>query len=196
MMDKVKHRAIAKGALPESITIQSEYVSERSLLRITAMGNVSLDIGTTNAKVISRQEADTLACELFGITDRERSSPMRIFDIENYHVYACKIERKNLFLKTKKHSLLILDKYGRVRLSMDNAMVCSGNKQEVAEKIKAILSNSNERMNSLSPQVHIIDDTKIVDFSSLTSPEHVSKAVADTLETTTAKAVAAIIKLK
>lgn len=196
LMEKVKQMALAKGALPESITLQSEYVSDRSLLRVIAMGNVSLDIGTADAKVISREEADTLAYELFGISDRKRSTAKRIFDINNYHVYACERERKSLFLKKTKHSLLILDKYGRVRLSMDNALVFSGNKEDVAEKIKSILSKSNESTHDFSPQVHIIDDTKLVDFSSLTASEHVSKAVANTLETTTAKSVAAIIKVR
>ena len=91
--------------------------------------------------------------------------------------------------------MLVLDKYGRVRLSIDNAAIFSGNKEEVAEKVKKILSKSSEKKNDFSPQVHILDDTKLVDFSSLTAPEHVSKALDDALETTTSKAIAAIIKL-
>ena len=31
LIDKVKHIALAKGALPESITLQSEYINEKSL---------------------------------------------------------------------------------------------------------------------------------------------------------------------
>jgi N-methylhydantoinase A len=73
LMEQVKQAALNQGALPESITIESKYISERSLLRVTAVGNVSLDIGTTNAKEISREEADVLACELFGTTDREKN---------------------------------------------------------------------------------------------------------------------------
>jgi N-methylhydantoinase A len=106
------------------------------------------------------------------------------------------METKKLFLKSKKQSLLVLDKYGRVKLSIDNAAVFSGKKEEVAEKIQSMLFKSSERDHDLSPQVHILDDTKLVDFSSLTAPEHVFKAIHDALETTTAKEVAAIIKLK
>ena len=69
LLDEVRQAALAKGALPESITLQSEYISERYLLRGTAVGNVSLDIGTTNVKEISREEAVIIACELFGISD-------------------------------------------------------------------------------------------------------------------------------
>ena len=71
----------------------------------------------------------------------------RIFDINNYHVFACEIKRKKMFLKSKKQSLLVLDKYGRVRLSIDNAAIFSGKKEEVAQKVKSILSKSNEKQN-------------------------------------------------
>jgi len=137
-----------------------------------------------------------IACELFGINDLEKSKAKRIFDINNYHVFVCEIERRKIFLKSKKQSLLVLDKYGRVRLSIDNAAIFTGRKEEVSEKVKTILSKSSEKKNDLSPQVHILDDTKIVDFSSLTAAEHVSKAIDDALETTTSKAIAAIIKLR
>jgi N-methylhydantoinase A/oxoprolinase/acetone carboxylase beta subunit len=197
LMEDVKQAALSKGALPESIIVQSKYISERSILRVTAVGNMSLDIGTSNAKEISREEANVLACELFGISERERNhTTKRIFDMSNYHVFACEMETKKLFLKSKKRSLLVLDKYGRIKLSIDNAAIFSGRKEEVAQKIDSLLFKSNDRNHDLSPQVHILDDTKLVDFSSLTAPEHVSKAVQDALATTSAKEVAAIIKLK
>ncbi|HYZ50172.1 MAG TPA: hydantoinase/oxoprolinase family protein, partial [Nitrososphaeraceae archaeon] len=192
LMEDVKQTALSKGALPESIIVQSKYISERSILRVTAVGNMSLDIGTSNAKEISREEANVLACELFGISERERNhTTRRIFDMSNYHVFACEMETKKLFLKSKKRSLLVLDKYGRIKLSIDNAAIFSGRKEEVAQKIDSLLFKSNDRNHDLSPQVHILDDTKLVDFSSLTAPEHVSKAVQDALATTSAKEVAA-----
>jgi len=197
LIEDVKQTALIKGALPESIIVQSKYISERSILRVTVVGNMSLDIGTSNAKEISREEANILACKLFGISDTERNyTTKRIFNMNNYHVFACEMETKKLFLKSKKQSLLVLDKYGRIKLSIDNAAIFSGKKEEVAEKIESLLFKSNDRNHDLSPQVHILDDTKLVDFSSLTAPEHVSKAVQDALATTTAKEVAAIIKLK
>ena len=197
LINEVKQAAIDKGALPESVVVQTKYVSERSLLRVTAVGNMSLDVGTANAREINREEADVLACELFGISDGRRNySTRRMFDMNNYHVFACEMETKKLFLKSKKQSVLVLDKYGRVKLSVDNAAVFSGKKEEVEEKLESALFKSNGNNQDLSPQVHILDDTKLVDFSSLTAPEHLSKAVHDTLATSTAKEIAAIIKLR
>jgi hypothetical protein len=186
----VKKAALGRGALPESITIQSEYISERSVLRVTAMGNVSLDIGTANAQEINEDEAHVLACELFGIND----GVQRIFDMKNYHIFACELSKKKLFLKSKKQPVLVLDKYGRVRLSVDNAAIFNGSPDQVTAQIENLLKQ-HAGGRDLAPQVHILDGVKLMDFSSLTAPEHVSKAVRDELKKTATKQVAAIVRL-
>ncbi|HJS68440.1 MAG TPA: hydantoinase/oxoprolinase family protein, partial [Nitrososphaera sp.] len=191
LTDQVKQIALERGALPESITIQSEYISERSVLRVTAMGNVSLDIGTANAQEINEEEAHVLACELFGISE----GVQRIFDMKNYHIFACEMSKKKLFLKSKKQPVLVLDKYGRVRLSVDNAAIFNGSPEQVASKIEAVLKKHVADGNDLAPQVHILDGVKLMDFSSLTAPEHVSKAVRDELKKAATKEVAAIVRL-
>ena len=76
--------------MPESITIQSEYISKRSIMRVTAMGNVSLDINTTNAQLIKKEEAHVLACEPFGTSRGVK----HISDTENYYIFACEINKK------------------------------------------------------------------------------------------------------
>jgi N-methylhydantoinase A/oxoprolinase/acetone carboxylase beta subunit len=191
LADQVKKAALERGALPESITIQSEYISERSVLRVTAMGNVSLDIGTANAQEINEEEAHVLACELFGINE----GVQRIFDMKNYHIFACELSKKKLFLKSKRQPVLVLDKYGRVRLSVDNAAIFNGSPEEVASEIEAVLKKHAADGNDLAPQVHILDGVKLMDFSSLTAPEHVSKAVRDELKKAATKDVAAIVRL-
>ena len=189
---QVKKAALERGALPESITIQSEYISERSVMRVTAMGNVSLDIGTTNAQEIKREEAHVLACELFGIDEGVKC----ILDTDNYHMFACEMNKKILFLKSKKQQqVLVLDKYGRVRLSVENASIFTGSPEEVADRIKSILRQHATDGKELAPQVHILDGMKLMDFSSLTAEEHISKAVHDELKKTTTKNVAAIVRV-
>ena len=191
LADQVKTVALERGALPESITIQSEYISERSVLRVTALGNVSLDIGTANAQEINEEEAHVLACELFGISE----GVQRIFDMKNYHIFACELNKKKLFLKSKRQPVLVLDKYGRVRLSVDNAAIFNGSPDQVAREVETILKKHAAEGNDLAPQVHILDGVKLMDFSSLTAPEHVSKAVRDELKKAATKDVAAIVRL-
>lgn len=191
LAEQVKRAALERGALPESITIQSEYISERSILRVTAMGNVSLDIGTANAQEINDEEAHVLACELFGINE----GVQRIFDMKNYHIFACELSKKKLFLKSRRQPVLVLDRYGRVRLSVDNAAILNGTPDQVASEVEAILRKHAADGNDLAPQVHILDGIKLMDFSSLTAPEHVSKAVRDELKKAATKDVAAIVRL-
>ena len=192
LAEQVKKSALERGALPESITIQSEYISERSVIRVTAMGNVSLDIGTANAEEIKREEAHVLACELFGINEGVKS----ILDTDNYRIFACEMNKKMLFLKSKKQQqVLVLDKYGRVRLSVENASIFTGSPEQVADRIKSLLRQHASRGKDLAPQVHILDGIKLMDFSSLTAQEHISKAVHDELKKTTTKNVAAIVRV-
>ena len=192
LAEQVKKSALERGALPESITIQSEYISERSVIRVTAMGNVSLDIGTANAQEIKREEAHILACELFGISEGVKC----ILDTDNYHIFACEMNKKMLFLKSKKQQqVLVLDKYGRVRLSVENASIFTGSPEQVADRIKSLLRQHASRGKDLAPQVHILDGIKLMDFSSLTAQEHISKAVHDELKKTTTKNVAAIVRV-
>jgi N-methylhydantoinase A len=192
LAEQVKKAAHERGALPESITIQSEYISERSVMRVTAMGNVSLDIGTANAQEIKREEAHVLACELFGINEGVRC----ILDTDNYHIFACEMNKKMLFLKSKKQQqVLVLDKYGRVRLSVENASIFTGSPEQVADRINSLLRQHVMSGKDLAPQVHILDGIKLMDFSSLTAQEHISKAVQDELKNTTTKNVAAIVRV-
>jgi N-methylhydantoinase A len=192
LAEQVKKSALERGALPESITIQSEYISERSVIRVTAMGNVSLDIGTTNAEEIKREEAHILACELFGISEGVKC----ILDTDNYHIFTCEMNKKMLFLKSKKQQqVLVLDKYGRVRLSVENASIFTGSPEQVADRIKSLLRQHANSGKDLAPQVHILDGIKLMDFSSLTAQEHISKAVHDELKKSTTKNVAAIVRV-
>jgi hypothetical protein len=117
--------------------------------------------------------------------------------MENYHVFVCEIYKRKLFLKSRKQSVLVLDKFGRVRLSIENAVIFNGSPKEVADKIDFLLlrSNGNPTSNDLAPQVHILDGVKIVDFSSLIAPEQVSRAVRYELEKVSNQQVTAIIKL-
>ena len=126
---KLKKLQISKGALPESISTQSEYIGEKSLLRVSVYGNMKLDVGPNDVKEIDDEEAEVLACELFGINEGVH----RIFDMKDYYIFACEIHKKKLFLKSS-NLFSMLDKYGHVRISIENADIYSGSPQEMKEK--------------------------------------------------------------
>jgi N-methylhydantoinase A/oxoprolinase/acetone carboxylase beta subunit len=235
LMDEVKELALAKGALPESITIQSEYISDRSVLRVTATGNMSLDIGTANSREISNHEAEDIARSLFGIvstensgvldddigeTDRNMTLKRVDFNMKNYHIFECEKKVKSLIgfisrSQKKQISLLVLDKYGRMRLSLTDVNIIKGTKQEVLTELNILLGshiNSTEENSSdkngrfrlsknkavkyqdLPPQVHLLDDIRLIDFSNLTSSENLSKVIRDEVQKSSSKDILAVIK--
>ena len=193
LVNEVKEAALERGAHPESLSLQTSYISERSLLRATASGNISLDIGSSKKREINQEEARILACELFGMSEGVN----RIFDMENYHVFACEINKRKLFLRSKKRPVLVFDKYGRVRLSVDNATVLNGTPNEVLEKLHILLESEKrvDKYSDFAPQIHILDGSKIVDFSSLTAREQILQAIKDELRSTTTEQVAAVIRI-
>lgn len=185
-IQEVEKIAISKGALPESISTQSEYINEKSLLRVTVYGNMKLDVGTNDTKEIDDEEAEILACELFGINEGVH----RIFDMKDYYIFACEIHKKKLFLKSRKQPVLVLDKYGHVKVSIENADIYSGNPREMKQKIQSLIND-----HELAPQIHIVDGKRILDFSSLSSTAHVLKAVTEELNKTLNNQVTIIIKV-
>jgi N-methylhydantoinase A len=190
-IQEVEKIAISKGAVPESISTQSEYINEKSLLRVTVYGNMKLDVGVNDRKEIGDEEAEVLACELFGINEGVH----RIFDMKDYYIFACEIHKKKLFLKSKKQPVLVLDKYGHVRISIENADIYSGSPQVMKEKIQSLIKDHRLSKNELAPQIHIVDGKRILDFSSLSSTAHVLKAVTEELDKTVNNQVTIIIKV-
>jgi N-methylhydantoinase A len=190
-IQEVEKIAISKGALPESISTQSEYINEKSLLRVTVYGNMKLDVGVNDRKEIDDEEAEVLASELFGINEGVH----RIFDMKDYYIFACEIHKKKLFLKSKKQPVLVLDKYGHVRISIENADIYSGSPQVMKEKIQSLIKDHRLSKNELAPQIHIVDGKRILDFSSLSSTAHVLKAVTEELDKTVNNQVTIIIKV-
>ncbi len=190
-IQEVEKIAISKGALPESISTQSEYISEKSLLRVTVYGNMKLDVGGSDTKEIDDEEAEVLACELFGINEGVH----RIFDMKDYYIFACEIHKKKLFLKSKKQPVLVLDKYGHVRVSIENAEVYSGDPKKMKFKIQTLIKERGLSKDELAPQIHIVDGKRLLDFSSLSSTTHVLKAVTEELDRTINNQVTIIIKV-
>ena len=190
VIEEVKKRAIDRGAVPESISIQTEFVKERTLLRAIATGNVELDIGKNNRKEITEKEASAIACS---ILDSNHVQP--ILNMKNYFGFSCETIKKQFFVKKRKNPIVILDKFGRIRLMLENAKIISGNKKiknEIDTMIHQLMDKSNEE---LAPQIHILDDMKIVDFSSLISPDHLIDALKNEIDKTNTDKITIIIKI-
>jgi N-methylhydantoinase A/oxoprolinase/acetone carboxylase beta subunit len=183
MHKKIHAIMIDRGAVPESILINSEYISEKSLLRVSATGNVELD-STENAKnIFTLDEALARASEMMDVS---RDLVELSFETDHYFVFTGHVSEKKLFSKKNRHHVLVLDRFGRMKLSHKNAKIFQGGKISILEELDDFLESRN---NDIAPQVYLLNNLKLVDFSSLTSASHILNAVQQELDSSEKAAI-------
>jgi N-methylhydantoinase A len=90
-------------------------------------------------------------------------------------------QKKKLFFKTRMQSILILDKFGRVRLSLDNGKLMHGFSAKISADLPSIISKFSSN-SDLSPNVQLVDGFQLLDFSSLNANEQVVQAIREQLD--------------
>lgn len=175
LITEIKEEAIRKNASPDSLSVQSEYISDRSILRVTAIGNVTLDLNNNGSKELSEEELFGIAKDLF----QYRGNISLEHKLGNYYIFTNSYKHKKLFFNTNKQSILVLDKYGRVRLSLDNGKLIYNSSTMLMTELPSIISKFSN--SDLSPTVHLLDGFQLLDFSSLNANEQVIQAIAEQL---------------
>jgi len=168
---KIHNVLIERGATPESILVNTEYFSDKAILRVSATGNVELDSVSTSKSVFSEEESKNRCAEILEISDELVEL---VQETEHYFVFRSNIVKKKLFGKKTKTKIIILDKFGRLKLSINNGNVFLGEKIQTIENVEKFLKSRN---NDIAPQVHLLTDLKLIDYSSLTSNSSVIKAI-------------------
>ena len=87
---------------------------------------------------------------------------------------------------------MVLDKFGRVRLSLESGHLIKGHSQEISKSLSELLTRYSTN-SSLFPQIYLIDEFQILDFSSLTAKGQVIKAIREQIDKTNSN-IALIIK--
>jgi N-methylhydantoinase A len=175
LISEVKEEAIRKNASPDSLSVQSEYVSDRSILRVTAIGNVTLDLNNNGSKELKKEELFKIARDLF----RFRENISLKYKLGNYYIFTNSYKHKKLFFNTNKQSILVLDKYGRVRLSLENGKLIHNSSTKLTADLPSIISRFSS--SDLSPTVYLLDGFQLLDFSSLNANEQVIQAITEQL---------------
>ena len=172
---KIHGIMIEKGSTPESISVDSGYIPEKSLLRVTAFGNVEFDNRLTAKNIFSKNEAMARAIE---ISDIPQDKINFAFETDHYFVFSGNITTKKLMMKKNKQSVIVIDKYGREKLSFSNAKIIDGDVQHIISELDNSLSSDAH----ISPQVYLLNELKLIDFSGLTSKSHIIDAIKNELE--------------
>ncbi len=176
---KIHSIMIEKGASPESISIDSEYIPEKSVLRVSAIGNVEFDNRVSAKNVFTLEEAKHRASEIIKIPEERIELS---FETDHYFVFTGHTKVKKLLGKKNQHHIIILDRFGREKLSVKNGIMFQGGKITVIEQLNNFLANKDD----IAPQVYLLNELKLVDFSGLTSKSHIlegtKKELADSIK--------------
>ncbi|MCY4491244.1 MAG: methylhydantoinase [Thaumarchaeota archaeon] len=173
---KIHTVMVEKGAVPESIVIDSQYIAEKSILRITASGNVNLDSSETSRSVFT---LDDLKCRASEILCMPKDSIDLGFESDHYAIFVGHVAEKRLFGKKNRHPFLVLDRFGRMKKSVKNGKIFQGGKISILEDLDDYLES---RGGDVAPQIYLVNDLKLVDYSGLTSPNHILDAIRQELD--------------
>ena len=167
---------VSKGAIPESINIDSEYIAEKSVLRVSAMGNVEMDSVGTSRSVFTLDESRKQVSEIMNI----RSSLIDLcFESDHYVVFMGHVMLKRLFGRKERHHIIVLDRFGKMKLEIKNGKIFQGGSISIIEELSSFLES---RHSDIAPRVYLVNDLKMMDFSSLVIPKQILAAVGAELD--------------
>ena len=172
---KVHEAIVAKGAVPESVVVDSEFFPEKSVLRVAAVGSVGMD-GAAAPWAAGRgrfgaEEARLRAAEIMGMDPDQVDMP---FESGHHMVFVGHATEKRLFSRRNRHHVVVLDRHGRQKLSYRNGRVMQGGAISLVEDLDDYLES---RGSGIAPQVCLVNEMQMMDFSGLTSPAHMLEAV-------------------
>ena len=169
---KKAHSAlVARGAVPESVIVDSEYDSDHSILRVSAVGSVELDSAAQGTHAtFTLAEARARAAEVMrlpvGLVDLD-------FESDNYLVFTGRAKKRSVFGTKPRRRVLVLDRHGRAKLSLGNAVILQGGRNSILEELEEICAR---RGSTVAARTYLVDDMRLVDYSALTDAAHIVDA--------------------
>ena len=151
---KIHTMLVDKGAVPESVVINSQYIPEKALLRVTAVGNVELDSVDTSKNIFTLDDARIRASEIIGISEDLIDLS---YETDHYLVFTGHVEVKKLFSRKNRHFILVMDRYGKPKLTMENGRIMQGGRISVIEELDEFLES---RRSEIAPKVFCLNDLK------------------------------------
>ena len=179
---RVRAALVERGAVPESVVVDSEFVPEKSLLRVTAVGSAAMDASSAAAgspaggggggpAAFTPEESRRRAAETMGI---DEGSVDATAEFDHHLVFTGHVATRRLFTKGSRHSVVVMDRYGRAKIALGNARVILGGRLSILEELDDFLES---RPSGIAPRVCLVNDAQMMDFSGLTSPARTLEAV-------------------
>ena len=146
-----------------------------------------MDSVSTSKSVFSEEDSKKRCAEILELPETKIKLDQ---ETEHYFVFVANFVKKKLFNKKTITSVVVLDKFGRLKLSINSGKIFQGTETETKTNVEQFLKS---RHNDIAPQVHLLTDLKLIDYSSLTSNSSIVDAIGQ--EFKESKKVIAIIEL-
>ena len=154
---------VARGAVPETVSVSTEFVPEKALLRVSSVGSVDMDSGRAG-RAFTDAELRARAAELLG-------DPGAAAEASTRHHVAFSARRRAGVLGRERRPAAVLDRYGSVRISMEDARVIAGSAPDVLDRL-----DSAVRGKRVAPRVCLLGGMRLEDLSGISDPGQVMEA--------------------
>ena len=154
---------VARGAVPETVSVSTEFDPEKALLRVSSVGSVDMDSGRAG-RAFGDEELLRRAARMLG-------GPGAAAEASTEHHVAFSARRQGGLLGRARRPAVILDRYGSMRLSMEDASVITGTASEVLDALESAV-----RGKRVAPRVCLMGGMRLEDLSGLSDPGQVVEA--------------------
>jgi len=186
LVEKAKEAIIKRGAMPETVSISTEYIPEMKTLRVIALGSIAGNSRLTG-KLLNEKEAVKIVNNILNNEKPELAAKTKY-----YFIFKHTTEKKILFLKRKKDKIVVIDRLGRIHLVLEDGIVINSNRNALLQDIKLHLDSKKGPAN-ISPNVYVVNDSKVVDLSIFTRPDQIFSAISSLAKKTRESEVVVLI---
>ena len=164
---KAEAAAVAAGAAPASVQVQSEAVPERSALRVIATGSLALQSGAVSGPPAADEEAMRLIAKAALEDDVEL-----VASNDFYRIFRATSGDNRRFA--------VVDGQGSLALAGAGEIVsCRGG--DLAARAGPIVARMTRHLGpmSIAPGVRLVQGARLVDLTLLSSPDKVARAITE-----------------
>lgn len=178
LAEEAKEGVIRKGAIPETVSVSTEYVSERRCIRAIAVGSIA-ENSRSSGRLLNGEQVKRVVSRMLRVGTGELEL---VAETKYYFVFKQSLEKKILFFKKKRNKIAVVDKLGRAHLLLEDGAVIKGKGDSILGDVRLCLGSVKGPVD-VSPGVYVVSDSRVVDFSVFTKTPRIISALEDLIKT-------------
>jgi N-methylhydantoinase A/oxoprolinase/acetone carboxylase beta subunit len=174
LMEEAREAAVRRGAMPETISVSTEYIPERRCIRVVAVGSTIETLGPSD-KWLEEEGARKIVGNLL---KTEAETLELAAETKYYFIFKRSLERRVLFFKKRRDQIVVLDRLGRVHLLLEDGAVIEGDRRSILGDLRFYLDGRRSPVDVI-PCVYVVSDSKVIDFSVFTKISQILSTLSD-----------------